>query len=383
LNHAIIGFLILILISFFVGSSAPQSAFKATLIHVVFVLVALVVTSVNLSESFLKRILTAIFAIAFIQIPASIIQYYVIYSDLVVGARQDNSGGLLGPSSGGVNAVFMTFIFSILLGFIMTHGWRFRYMMMAGGLLIPIILGSARAGMVFFVVTGVLTLIVVLKKDRKKVIKTIAYGTFMIACTIAMILFMARKDQLRFITDPTAMYEYSSRQGKSLGRLNTPGYVHNIIGGNVRTAIFGLGPGAITHTSFTGRNQSDFYNENLELLRVPTSYAYITLELGYGGLLLFLYLHWKVLSYNLLFLKKIDDVYWKGISIGLVGIIFTSIYTILYTNTWVQSSLMFTLWFIAGSIYRVGCLRGIFRNQRIVVPRYSPSHRIAGVVSYR
>jgi cell division protein FtsW (lipid II flippase) len=84
------------------------------------------------------------------------------------------------------------------------------------------------------------------------------------------------------------------------------------------------------------------------------------LELGYGGLLFFLFLFYRLFVLNKIFFSAIDDPFWKAISIGFFGILFTSAYAIVYNLSWISPPLGFPLWFIAGAIYRVGYLKGIY-----------------------
>jgi cell division protein FtsW (lipid II flippase) len=175
--------------------------------------------------------------------------------------------------------------------------------------------------------------------------------------------FLARSGQFSFIANPTEVYEYSmQRADAGLGRLQALGYVHDTIGKNVVTSVVGYGPGAITPTRFLARGvRSELYKNN-DLLSNYNDYAYVTLELGYGGLLLILYLLYRLFIFNQKFQMRCNDPFWRAISLGLAGIIFTSVYATLYTRGWTQPSLAFSLWFLAGAITRVAYLKGLLTN---------------------
>jgi len=117
------------LASLVVNGNPLGPALKSMIKQSAFLLVFFIVVNSNLKESVLKNMVWGMIAIALLQIPASIIQYYVIYSGIGPAARADSSSGLLGHSAGGINAVFMTFIFSIMFGFMITYGVSFAFVL--------------------------------------------------------------------------------------------------------------------------------------------------------------------------------------------------------------------------------------------------------------
>jgi hypothetical protein len=365
LNKTVLLLSIFILISLGLGNNGLAVGLKGIIKHLTFPILFLVVVNSNLTESSLKKMIAGILVIAFAQIPASIIQYFFIYVDWPSGARFDRSAGLLGFSSGDINAVFMTFILSILFGLIINKGFRFKYLLGAVALLIPIILSSARAGILFFVITAAFmaTLVLFRQKRERRYKVSVALGGIVVI--MAGSFLMARSNQLSFIMNPAAMYEYSVQKADSgLGRLQALGFVHNNISKNLLTYVAGYGPGAITPTRFLGRNTNTFYQENDVLLHY-NDYAYVTLELGYGGLLLYLYLLYRLFMFNQAFHMRCNDKFWLAVSLGLAGIIFTSIYSIIYARGWTSPPLAFSLWFLAGAITRVAYLRGLLTNPNV------------------
>jgi hypothetical protein len=309
INRASIGLFALVLISLVLNNNPLPTALKGILKQASFILLFYVVVNSNLRESALKKLLGVIATIGFVQIPASMFQYYLIYQDRGHGFRADNSAGLLGYHSGDINAVFMTCIFSILFGIIICYGFKLRYVMLCCILLIPIILADSRAGLVFFVVTGAFMTTLIRTIDYKLGIKKLGVALAILAIMAIAIVQGAKQRQIAFLTNPEALYMYSIKPVKNkegMGRLQSIGFVHESIGGSVKSAVMGLGPGSITRTQFLG-GKGDFFKKNIELLRHYNSYAYVAIELGYGGVRKQFQLGWLVLFSRSCILRFIHE----------------------------------------------------------------------------
>jgi hypothetical protein len=358
INKASMVLFALILISFVLNNNPLPTALKGMVKQASFILLFFVVVNSNLREASLKTMVGIIVTIGFLQIPASIIQYYYF------GFRGDLPVGLLGYHSGDINAVFMTCIFSILFGIIISYGFKLRYGLLSCFLLIPIILGDSRAGLVFFVVTGAFLTALIPTIDYRRGMKTFRVALLIVAMIGIAIYYGAERSQIAFLTNPVEVYTYSIKplgNKEGMGRLQSIGFVHESIGRSVRSAIIGLGPGSITRTQFLG-GKGKFFGKNIDLLRHYNSYAYITIELGYGGFLIFLYMFYRMFSFNKVFCAKVQDKFWKAISIGLSGVIFTFFYSAIYARSWSHPALAFCMWFIAGAISRIDHLNKLVEN---------------------
>jgi hypothetical protein len=365
LNSTILVLIIFAFISLGLKKKSVHAAVKGLVKHLTFVLMFFIVVNSKLTEASLKTIIRGFAVIASGQIVASIIQFYFIYADYPTGARQDLSAGLFGFSSGDINAVFMTFMLSLVFGFILEGGAKFSYLLGAGTLAIPIILSSARAGLIFFVTTTVFLSIVGAVVRKRKRLQTVCVSVVGVGVIIGGVLLLAKREQISFVTNPSEIYGYSIRRASGgLGRLQALGFVHNSIGKNIIKSIVGYGPGAITPTRFLGRNENDFY-QNSDVLSNYNDYAYVALELGYAGLLIHLYVLYRLLIFSMRFYSRCPDKFWRSVSLGLVGIIFTSVYAILYTRGWTQPPLAFPLWFIAGAVTRIAYLRGLGTDGKV------------------
>jgi hypothetical protein len=365
INKASIVLFAFILISLVLNNNPLPTALKGIVKQASFILLFFVVANANLSESSMKTMLGAIGIIAVAQIPASIIQYYFIYYQSDHGFRADLSAGLLGYNSGAINAVFMTCIFAVLFGMIISYGFTLRFGLLSSVLLVPIILSDARAGLVFFLFTGAFLATLMHRSESGKRMRNMRVALVILAILAIGVVQGASPRQIAFLTNPGSVYEYSIKplaNKEGLGRLQSIGFVHKSIGKSVKSLVVGLGPGSITRTQFLG-GKGLFYEENIELLRHYNSYAYVTIELGYGGFLIFLYMFYKMFSFNKVFSTKVNDKYWRAISIGYSGIIFTIVYSVIYTRSWIHPALAFCMWFLGGAICRVDYLSKYSRSE--------------------
>ena len=362
-DRAILLFFALIFISFILNRPPVGAALKSIAQQSCFVLLFYAIAHSNLSASLLKRMVYILLVVALIQVFASFFQFFFVFPDEDPGFRQDHSGGLFGYSSGTVNAVYMVYISSLIFAFIKIHGIKFLYLFTICLLAVPIILSSARAGLMFIPLTASFLLAATPFLRGRLVRRDIGQALGLIGFLVVALFALAPKKQLSFILDPGTVYDYSVSHGKRMGRFDQLSFVHSVIGGRVKTAILGLGPGQMTHTkqATTGSSQiSEFLEEYGDEFQTRQSYAYTTVELGYGGLALFFFVHYKLFMMNRRFFRAIEEKFWKAVSIGFAGIIFTSAYSMIYTQNWVKPALTFPFWLLAGAIYRVGKIKGIF-----------------------
>ncbi len=86
-----------------------------------------------------------------------------------------------------------------------------------------------------------------------------------------------------------------------------------------------------------------------ELVQKPVEYGYI------GFLIYFLVPMFLIFSMNESFYKKISDNYWKTISLGFAGIIFSYfVINIAYSAVMRRDLAGFIFWFFAAAIYQKG-----------------------------
>ncbi len=362
INIVLFALVALAILSIAAGSSGAYASFKGLLRHIGFPLLFLMILMAEPDEKLMKRLVSAIIAMAFVQVIGSILQFtfYSTISAKPGGMRADYSGGLLGFSCGGYNAVFMGMTACLVLGISIVQGFRWYLGLAMILLLMPIYLASARAG-VFLFGAGVLFMLLVapLPKHGSFFNRLMIAGGFIVAVIVASTAGLGGSS-FKQIFDPDYAYEYSMKKADSgMGRLQA----FDIVTAELKTPfdkLLGKGPGTLTPTSIAD-NPNSLIAKNPNLYKDVTGYAYTTLELGFAGLVLFLLLYFRVYRFTRSFLRQIDDPFWESIALGFCGVIIIYVISTVYIDSWVYYPLPFTFWALAAAIYRIGVLRGILR----------------------
>ncbi|RJP79159.1 MAG: hypothetical protein C4524_05790 [Candidatus Zixiibacteriota bacterium] len=350
-------------LSFLNGNVMPYPAVKSMLRHVGYLLFFVLLIMARLSEKTMRRLVWTVIIVAFIQIPASIMQYgwYTLVAPKEFGTRADLSGGILGVSVGGHNAVMMAMTFCLMVGFMLVNRKRW-YLGLAGlALMIPIYLSSARAGVLMFAGAALFMLVIAPRERHAGLIKRLYAAMMVLAIIIGLALSGLGGESFSNLFDFNYMYEYSVKRADSgMGRLEAFGVVKTTLDSPLLKLI-GRGPGAATPTSIV-KNKSSLMAEDPTLFKGMTTYALVTLELGYLGLALFLLIFLRMLFASRKLLKVIDDPFWEAIALGFGGMVFVYIISSLYVSSWIHYAETFAFWAVAAALYRVGQLKGIFRQ---------------------
>ena len=344
------------------SGSAGYASFKGLLRHIGFPLLFILILMAEPDEKLMRKLVIGIIIVAFIQVVASIWQFtwYSTIAPKPHGTRADLSGGILGFSCGGYTAVLMSMVLCLMLGLIIVKGFRLYLGLGAAVLAIPIILSSARAGVILYAAALLFMLLVAPLSRHGPFFNRLilAVGLF------AVIIFVAASglvgEEFKSIFVPSYTYEYSIKQSDSgMGRLQA----FDLAKEHLRTPmekIVGRGPGMLTPTSIVD-NPNSLIAQNPNLFKHPTGFAYTTIELGYGGLVLFLLLYFQVYRFTRVFLRRIKDPFWESVALGFCGMTFVYVISTVYNDSWVYYPLPFTFWAVAAAIYRIGVLRGIFK----------------------
>lgn len=361
INYILITIIALALLSIANSDSSVYAAFKGLLRHISFPLLFILIVTAQPDEKLLRKMITAIIIISFLQVIASLMQYtwYSTIAPKPYGMRADMSGGLLGPSCGGYTAVLMSMIVCLLIAIIIVRGYRWYLLLGAILLFVPIVLASARAGVLLFSAAVGFMLVFAPLPQHGSLFQRLFIAVILIAGLLAVVLSGLAGEEFKNIFNPQYAYDYSIRQADSgMGRLQAFEIIKIYLRDPVSLTV-GLGPGMLTPVSIT-ENPSSLIASNPTLFRSVTGYAYTVLELGYSGMVLFLLLFAQIYRVGRKFLKQIDDPYWEAVAMGFSGMAFIFVISTFYTNSWIYYPLPFTFWAFAAAIYRVGILKGYF-----------------------
>lgn len=358
INYSLIALFLLGLLSMTMSDSAIYPAFKGLLRHVGFPLVFILILFAQPDEKFLRKLVIGIIIVAFIQVVASVIQYtwYTVGASKPPGMRADYSGGLLGFSCGGYTAIFLPMVYCILLGFMLVKGVRWYLLLGSALLLAPIYLASARAGVLFFII-ATLFMLLVAPLDRHAAFFKRLYATGLLLIIFIILAFAGvGGSSFQALLNPDYIYEYSSKQADAgMGRLQAFEVIKEQLA-SPAARLMGLGPGMLTPTSVVD-NPNSLIAQNPTLFRHVTGYANTVIELGYGGLVLFLLLYLQVYRFNRRFLRLAQDPFWESVSLGFCGAIVIYAISTVYVDSWIFYPLPFTFWALAAALYRVHLLQ--------------------------
>ena len=317
-----------------------------------YVLLFYALINLNLQEKELRSLITLFIMLIFLQIPITIFQYQLY-------GQHDWVSGTLGRHGTGDMLILVTGIISILIGFFLYYKIHLMYLLGIPCLLISLILGSARAALLYIP----LTIIFIIRKSL--------HGK-LLAKTFAMLLilgiFIGLTLMIPFLREPfNSLIKDSIRGLKTQvnaavigpevpGRLRSPRMAMEWINREPLSAVIGYGFGSTKESYFeeyTGRFFKTYSPRTNQL-------SSTLIEMGYPGLIFYFWLIFIAFAINLRFFRNVKDNYWKAVSFGVDGIIFMHLVGILYGNIWHESYSSFPFWFFLAIIYSLGKKKGIF-----------------------
>ncbi len=310
------------------------------------------IINLDIEEKTLKLLVTLFLIIMFFQIPVTIFQYRLY-------GQHDWVSGTLGKHGTGEMLILVTGMISLLIGFFLHYKSRFIYLLGIPCLLVPLILGSARAAL-FYVP---LIIIFIIRKSLHGKLFTKTLETLLI-----LGIFIGSVLMIPFLREPLNSLVTGAIRGLRVqinaavmgsgipGRLRAPRIAVEWINRETLGPVIGYGFGS-TKRSYFEEYSGEFY----ETYSPRTTQLSSTLiEMGYPGLVFYFWLIFAAFAMNLRFFRNTKDNYWKAISFGVDGIIFIHLVGIFYQNIWRSVYSSFPFWFFLAIIYSVGKKKGIF-----------------------
>ncbi len=305
----------------------------------------------DIEEKTLKLLVTLFLVIMFLQIPVTIFQYRLY-------GQSDWVSGTLGRHGTGEMLILVGGTISILIGFFLHYWSRFIYLLGISCLLIPLILGSARAALFYIP----LTIIFIIRKSLHGKLFTKTFEMFLILGIFISFVLMVpflREPFNSLLTDTIRGLKTqinAAAVGSGIpGRLRAPRIAVEWINREALGSVIGYGFGSTKESYF------EEYTGKLHRIYSPrTNQLSSTLvEMGYPGLVFYFWLIFVAFAMNLRFFRNTNDNYWKAISFGVDGVIFMHLVGILYHDIWRTVYSSFPFWFFLAVIYSVGKKKGI------------------------
>ena len=317
----------------------------------------------NIEEKFLKKIITLIIVLAFIQLPIVILQrIYINADDLICGTLGYNNNQEL--------SLFLIGIMAIITGYYINKKDFSKIKLLFGFifLIIPMSLNQAKAA--FFCLPAMFIFIFrkfLFGSFKKSVHITVIFVMIFLASINLADTIITRINISDYLTNPDKVFSYTFGSSYISGDLISEAegglrmgsaivYSHNLISRNVFSALIGFGPGNASDSFFSNAN-GEYFDEILNYSRTQLSRT--MLEWGYLGLFLFLILFYFCFRMNHNFYRNINDPFWKSISFGYNGILFLQVLSIIYIQSWTSDILSFWFWFLTSTILVIGKRNGI------------------------
>lgn len=300
---------------------------------------------------FYRLFLISLFVLALLQIPVTIIQaitYGTTGNDVA-----DKVSGTLGWNATGAMALFMSFAMSMMMGFY-TQTKKLIYLLLGVAFATPIILGSGQFG---FFIAPIAVLICWMLGNPMTVKNVLKIPLIVIVMAIFIIPGINYHDSRyqgnlsKFLKSPANVYSLNIQKRKegTFGRFEVIDVSHQLLLENPPQLLIGFGPGNASESYFSDYSgQLEKKYPGLKIWGIQ--YTATILEYGFLGLALFLLMFLLLWRANREFYQQTEDRFWRAISVGYNGVLFTYLAGSLYNPAWYYDILAFSFWFITAAL---------------------------------
>ena len=324
-----------------------------------------VIIQLELSESFLKKMVFLYLILAMIQTPIS------VYNLLSQESYYHASGDLtIGTLKGGANllAHYEAMMMCFAIGLIKFNPKKkLIYILLFVWYMVSFFTTSGRAALFIFPVAALF----VINQDIKEAmdfIKSyfILFLIFIIA--ISFVLFSGLKDiyygknleELNLVQ----LFEYSKIEQKGYeGRTYYFEIAWESLNEEAVSPLIGVGPGMFLsntgqffevplYDKYNLESSKYGYRDEGETL-LPADIPVLMTEFGFLGVLAFWYILYEIYRNFKKGVKSFDDPFWKGISAGAIGMILMITVVAVGERTYETIYLQFLLWFFVSMVYKM------------------------------
>lgn len=316
-----------------------------------YILLFFILRNIEPDVKFYRYFLLTLFVLALIQIPATTVQ------SLIFGTTgqdvADNISGTLGGNATGAMALFMAFLISMMIGFY-SQFKKVIFLLSAAAFFIPIILGSGQFGFLIAPIAAFICWTLGHPLTTKNLLKI----PFIIIVSLMLIVPIINYHDARykgnlieFIKSPAKLYALNieTRKEGTFGRFQVVDVAHQLLLENFPQFIIGFGPGNASESYFSeysGELEKKFQGAKIWGIQ----YTATALEYGFGGLILFLLMFYRLWRLSRHLYSKTKNQFWKAISVGYSGVLFVYIAGCFYNPAWFYDVLSFTFWFISAAL---------------------------------
>ncbi|MGE3063052.1 MAG: hypothetical protein AB7T10_05400 [bacterium] len=342
-----------VIISFVLGREVLPLKIKGFVIYIKYPILFMTLMRLNLDSKAFKDLIKVVIFFAAAQVPTSVFQF-------MRGNSADWCGGFLTRYASGSNAVLMTMMFLLILGWIMVDKLRMRYVFMSIFFMIPLVLSSARAGFIFFIVSIIFMFLVYMLHIKYSsayaMLFTIVGILILLVAFYYVLLYIVpifepqNANTVSLISSPDMIKkDMTGRyQGGQLRRWSSVMFAYNYLTSDILNLIVGNGPGTVAISGNFG--WSSFMQQFEPIFDPSVSLPTFLLELGIGGVIIMIAIFFYVIYFSLTKAIYIEDKFLRVVGFALSGISVIMIFASVYTNVWDQEALQLVYWLFVASI---------------------------------
>ena len=310
-----------------------------------FVLMFFLIVNLNLGARFFKQMLRVFIILLLVQVPVALVKF-AIYG------QGESAIGTYAYSTGTESTILPLIAISIFAGFYFFEKPRLRYILFSLLFVIFSIIGGKRA----FVFFGILLFFFIFwQVGRKNIGKFSLMAPFLMLGFLASVYFIptlhSTFENPYHLIDYSVGYstQYSTVSGKAVGRASAIKESYSTLKKSPFNSLLGFGPGSMAKTFLRGYEGKLLSSVSIEYGR--SQWVITSLESGYVGTFLFIWLFSALLKTNKRFFNATNDRYWKSIAFGFKGIWFTYLMGFFYCAIFRTDILAFIFWFFASAIF--------------------------------
>jgi len=309
-----------------------------------YVLMFFLLINLNPEEKFFKRMIFTLIVLLLIQIPVALVK-------LTIYGQGEWAIGTYGIHIGTYSTILPLIAISIFLGFFIFENPRLHYIFFCLLFFLFAIIGRKRA-FVFFMV--LLFLFLFSQFGKKNFAKFSFLAPIIVIGALACVYFIPELNPAfqnpRHLVDFSVSYstDRNVETGSAIGRSSALLMMYNVSTENLKNFLVGFGPGTMAPTYF-----KEFERNRLKEFNIDyggSQVLVMCLEYGWMGALLFLGLFIPLFRVSQKFFASTTDNYWKAISFGFKGILFSYLMGAFYSVIFRLDLSAFIFWFFAAAI---------------------------------
>jgi hypothetical protein len=309
-----------------------------------FGLMFFMIVYLDFGKDFFRKMLIVLLVLFIIQVPTALVK-------MMIYGQGEHAIGTYAFFGGGLSAILPLFVLSVMLGLYFYESSKWRYLVFLGYFQLFYYACPKRAYPMFAFVILPFLLLLSGKQSWKKLLPL----SPVVAVFLAMLLYVS--PDLRSALDSpgnvvswATSYTYQKDDEVTSGRVAVVEFVFKMLKEKPIHLLVGLGPGTMTEKL---DNPEGGFKEDLPIYYGLTEFSTMSIEYGYGGVLIFLWMLFRLFKALKIRFKNTHDPFWKAMAFSSLGIWFTCLLTYFYSAVFRMDVSAFLFWFFAAMIHNL------------------------------